>query len=145
MLGDKQREVGILRLLFLPLIAVSVYGYYAVCVFIYYDPMRVHTEGTDVILKFLRPVYDLALVKLVRQMGKNHRRKLNAHTYIDTVALCRKLQPLTDLLHPFAAASSDGNDALTAGCAAAFIEDPVSALCYLYIRNRRQKMKINAG
>ena len=49
--------------------------------------MWIHTEGPDRILKLFSTVHDLALIKLIRQMGKNNCRKFNTHTDIDTVRL----------------------------------------------------------
>ena len=87
MLGNQQCEVRVLRLLVGTLIAVSVYGNNSIRVLIYHDTMRIHAEGSDRILKLFGTVHDLALIKLIRQMGKNNRRKFNTHTDIDTVRL----------------------------------------------------------
>ena len=85
MLCDKQRKVRVFRLLFRTLIAVAVYRHDAIRIFIYDDAVRVHAEGTHVILKFLGAVYDLALIQLIGEVGKDDSRKLNAHTDVHTV------------------------------------------------------------
>ena len=62
MFCDQKSKVGVLGLFLRILVAVAVYGHDTVGVLVYYDTVRVHTEGTDIILKFLCAVYDLALV-----------------------------------------------------------------------------------
>ena len=114
MLGYQQRKVGALGLLCRVLVAVSVYGYDTVGILIYDNASRVHAEGTHVVLELLGPIYDLALVELIGQMGKNHRRELHAHAEIDAVGHRLDVHFLTDFLHPLAAAAADGNDALRA-------------------------------
>ena len=70
MLGHQQREVCALCLFGRILIAVAIYGHDAVGILIYHDAARVHTEGTHIILKLLGAVYNLTLIKLIRQMGE---------------------------------------------------------------------------
>ena len=94
---------------------MAVCGYDTVCIFIYHDAVRVHTEGTDIILELLGTVYDLALIQLIGQMGEDNSRKFHTDAQVDTVGLRRNLQIFTDSFHPFAAASSDGDDTLFAG------------------------------
>ena len=64
---------------------MPVYRDDAVCVLIYNDPVGVHAEGADVVFVFLRAVYDLALIQLVRQVGEYDSRKLHAHADIHPV------------------------------------------------------------
>ena len=68
MLRHEQGEVRILRLLRGILIAVAVYGDDPVGVFIDHGTLRIHTEGTDVILVLLGTVDDLTLVELVGEV-----------------------------------------------------------------------------
>lgn len=51
MLRNKKSKVRVFSLLVCSLVAVSVYCYDAVCIFIYHDAMRIHAEGTHIILK----------------------------------------------------------------------------------------------
>ena len=51
MLSHQKSEVGIFRMLLFSLVAVSVYGNNAVGIFINHDTVRIHTEGTYIILK----------------------------------------------------------------------------------------------
>ena len=67
-LRHEQGEVRILRLLRGILIAVAVYGDDPVGVFIDHGTLRIHTEGTDVILVLLGTVDDLTLVELVGEV-----------------------------------------------------------------------------
>lgn len=85
MLRNKKSKVRVFSLLVCSLVAVSVYCYDAVCIFIYHDAMRIHAEGTHIILKKLCSVYNLALIQLICQMRENQGRKLNTHTDIHTV------------------------------------------------------------
>ena len=68
MFGNKKCKVGIVCFLLISLIAVAVYGNDSICIFVYYDSVRVHTESTNVIFKFLCTVDDLALVQFICQM-----------------------------------------------------------------------------
>ena len=115
MFGYQQGKVRIFRVFCRIFVAVAVCGYDTVCIFIYHDTIRVHTEGTDIILELLGAVYDLALIQLIRQMGEDNSRKFDADTQVDTVGFGRNLQILTDRFHPFAAASSDRDDTLFTG------------------------------
>ena len=62
MFCDQKSKVGVFCLFLRIFVAVAVYGHDTVGVLVYHDTVRVHTEGTDIILKFLCAVYDLALV-----------------------------------------------------------------------------------
>ena len=144
MLGHQQREVSALCLFGRILIAVAIYGHDAVGILIYHDAARVHTESTHIILKLLGAVYDLTLVKLIRQMGEQYRRKLHANAQIHTVGLGRNLKLLTDLLHPFASASSYGNNTFLTVIGGLPHPYPVgSVLEALNMGNRRFKVEIH--
>ena len=110
MLFYKQCKVCIFRLLCRIFITMSINRYNSVCIFIYYDSIRIHTESSDFIFKFFRTVYDLTLIKLIGKMGEDHGRKFYTHSDIHTVGFRRDLQILTYLLHPFTSASSHGNN-----------------------------------
>ena len=91
---------------------MAVDGDDAVSILIYYDTVGVHTEGTHGIFEFLGSVYDLALIQLIGQMREDDSGKLHADTDIHTVGLGVDIQILTNAFHPFAAATTHGDDAL---------------------------------
>ena len=93
-------------------IAVSMDGHDAVGVLIDDDTSWVHTERAHHVLEFFRTVDDLALVELIGQVGEDVGRQFHTHTDIHSVALGPDVQGITDLLHPLAAASAGGDDAL---------------------------------
>ena len=99
MFGYQQCEVCILCLFGRIFIAVAICCDNAVCIFIYHDAVRVHTEGTDIILELLGTVYDLALIQLIGQMGEDNSRKFHTDAQVDTVGLRRDLQIFTDSFH----------------------------------------------
>ena len=68
MLCHQKGKVGILCTFCRILKAVSVYRYDTVGIFIYYASVRVHTEGTYIILELLCTVYNLAFVKFICQI-----------------------------------------------------------------------------
>ena len=80
MLGYKQCEIGIFGLFGRIFVAVSVYGHDAVCIFTYHDAIWIHAERTHIVLELFCAVNNLALVKLIGQMGKDHSRKLHTDT-----------------------------------------------------------------
>ena len=92
MFGYQQGKVGIFRVFCRIFVAVAVCGYDTVCIFIYHDAVRVHTEGTDIILELLGTVYDLALIQFIGQMGEDNSRKFHTNAQVDTVGLRRDLQ-----------------------------------------------------
>ena len=112
MLRHQQRKIRIIRLFLRTLIAVPVHRHDAVRVLIDHNSMRIHAEGTHLIFEFFRAVDDLALIQFICQMRKDHSRNFHPDPYIHTVGLGFNIQFLTHLLHPFAAASSYGYDAL---------------------------------
>jgi len=128
MLGDEQGEVGVLGLQGGVFVAVAVDGDDTVGVFVDNGALGIHAEGADLVAVFFRAVDDLAFVKLIGQMGKNVCGQLNADTDIHAVGLCGDVELSADLLHPFAAASSDGDDALPAGIFTPVTPDGVAAL-----------------
>ena len=68
MLGDQQGEVGVLGLSGGILKTVAVDSDHPIGIFIDDDPVGIHAEGTDAVLKFLSPVDDLALIEFIRQV-----------------------------------------------------------------------------
>ena len=84
-LGNKQREVGVLGLFGRILKAVTVDGDDTVGVLIDDDSVGIHAEGADVVLEFFGAVDDLALVQLVGQMGEDDGGQLDADADIDAV------------------------------------------------------------
>ena len=72
MFGDQEGKVGVFCLPGRVFKAVAVYRDDAVGIFIDHDPVGVHAEGAHAVLEFLGPVYDLALIQFVRQVGKDH-------------------------------------------------------------------------
>ena len=112
MLGHQQREVRVLRLLLIALVAVAIHCDDAIRVLIDHNAVRIHTKSTHVVLELLGAVHNLALIELIRQMGENNSRKLHTHADIHTVRFRGNLQLLTYLLHPLTAASSYGYDTL---------------------------------
>ena len=109
MLGNEKCEVRILGAQICALIAVSVNRYDSVCIFINDDSVWVHTESTYIVLKFFGAVYDLTLIEFIGQMREDDGRKLNTHSDIHTVGLCRNIKIVTDGLHPLASASTYGD------------------------------------
>ena len=114
MFCHQKGEVGILRLLLRVLIAVPVDRHNPLGIFIDHDAVGIHAECPHIVLKFFRPVYDLALIQFIGQVGKNLRRKLHAHADVHPVGAGRDIQLLADLFHPFAAAPAYGNDTFIA-------------------------------
>ena len=86
---------------------MSVYRHNTIGIFIYHYAIWIHAERTDIILKLFRTVNNLALIKFIGQMGKDHCRKFYTHTDIHTVGFGRNFQILTDGFHPLASAPSD--------------------------------------
>ena len=55
-------KVRVMGLLCRILVAVAIYRYDAVGIFIYHSSFWIHTEGTHIILIFFRTVHDLTLI-----------------------------------------------------------------------------------
>ena len=126
------------------LIAVSVDGHDAVGVFVDYNAVWIHAEGSHAILKLLRPVHNFALVQFICQMRKNDRRKFYPHTDIDAVGHCLDVHFFADLFHPLAAAPADGDDALRAVIFLILGKDSIAAFVARDGLHRRIKIEINA-
>ena len=131
MLCHQKGKVGVLCLLVQSLIAVTVYGDNAIGILAYHDAVGIHTEGTDIILKLMGTVDDLALIKFIGQVRENDSRKLDTDTEIHTVGFGRDIHLLTNFFHPFASASSDGNNTLITVKKFIRTVDPVPA-CQLF-------------
>ena len=84
-MGNEKREVRVLGLEGLILIAVAVDRDNAVRVLVDDDAVGVHAERADVVLELFRAIDDLALVELVSQVGEDDGGDLDAHTDIDAV------------------------------------------------------------
>ena len=111
MLRNEEGEVGVARVLCGVLVAVAVYGNYAVGVLVNDGSARIHTERADEVAEFLGSVDDLRLVKLVGQMREDLVGKLNANADVNAVRLRGDFKIAADLLHPLTARASRGNDA----------------------------------
>ena len=142
MLCNKKCKVGVLCLLLSTFIAVSVNCYNAVSVLINYNSIRIHTECSNKILKFLCSVYNLAFIQFIRKMCKNNCRKLNSHTDIHTVRLCWNLKLLTDIFNPFASASANGNNTFVTVHVLILIEYSVAAINHFNIAYRSIKIEV---
>ena len=117
MLGYEQSEIRILRLAGRIFKTVAVDGHDPVGILVDNDAARIHAEGPHQVLKFLGAVDDLALIQLIGQMGEEFGGQLHAHAKVHTVGFGRDGHLPAYLLHPFAAAAADGDDALFAGVA----------------------------
>ena len=130
MLGHQQGKVGVFGLFLLAFIAVPIDRNNAVGIFVDHNTVGIHTESTHVILKLFRAVHDLALIQLVRKMRKNHSWQFYSYAQIHSVGFCRNIQLLTDLFHPFAAASAYRYDTFFAAVAVIAADDAVAFLFY---------------
>ena len=89
MFGHQEGKVRVVRLLCRILIAVAVDGDNAVGILIDHDAPGIHAEGAHPVLELLGPVDDLALIELIRQVGKQLRRKLHPDADVHAVRLGR--------------------------------------------------------
>ena len=119
MFCHKKSEVGIFRMFILSLVAVSIYGDDSVCVLVYHNTVRIHTEGSYIIFKEFRSINDFTFIQFIGQVRENHGRQFHAHTEIHTIGLRRNPQLITDFLHPFTTGTSDGNN--TSFCGKIFL------------------------
>ena len=87
MFCDQKSKVGVLCLFLRILVAVAVYGYDTVGVLVYHDTVRVHTEGTDIVLKLMGTVDDLALIEFIGQMREDDCGHLHTDADVHTVRL----------------------------------------------------------
>ena len=143
MLCHQKRKIRIRRLFLFILIAVPVHRDNPVGVLVHHNPVRVHAKRPHPVLKLFRAVNNLTLIKLIRQMRKNHRRQLHAHADIHAVGLCGYVKTFTNFLHPLAPASAHGNDTSVTFVRRIVAANPVPVLRYFHIRHRRIKVKIN--
>ena len=107
----QEGKVRVMGLLCRILVAVAIYRYDAVGIFIYHSSLGIHTEGAHVILVFFRAIHDLALIEFIRKIRKDLSRQLNPDPQIHAVGIRMDIQIPAYLLHPLTAASSGGNDA----------------------------------
>ena len=111
----------------------------AVGVLVHDGALRVHAEGPHEILILLGLVDDLALIDLIRDVAEDLGRELHAHADVHAVREGLYVQVLADLLHPFAAAAADGNDALFAGKFAVVGDHRIAALYDLHLFYGREE------
>ena len=142
MLCNKKRKVGVFCLLLSTFIAVSVNCYDSVSVLINYNSIRIHTEGSYKILKFLCSVYNLAFVQFICKMCKYNSRKLHPHTDINTIRLSWNIKLLTDILNPFASASTNRNNTFVTIHVLVLIEYSVTAIYHLNVAYRSVKVEV---
>ena len=113
-LGDQQGEIGVFCPHIHIFITVAVGGDDPVGIFVHYNAVGIHTESPDIILKFLCPVYDLAFVQLIGEMGKDHCGKLHPDSQVYPVGQGRNGELAADRFHPFASAAADRDDTFSA-------------------------------
>lgn len=75
MLGNQQGKVSVFRPHIDIFITVAVGCNNAVSIFVYYNAIGIYTEGTDIVLKLFRSVYNLAFVELIGEMREDYCRK----------------------------------------------------------------------
>ena len=90
---------------------MAVHCYDSIGVFADHDAIGIHTECTDLILKLRGTVYDLALIEVIGKVTEDWRRQFYPHPQIHSVRTGGDIHFLAHLLHPLAAASSNGHDA----------------------------------
>ena len=132
MLGDQQREIGVLRFALRILKAVAVHGDDAVGVLVHHDAVGVHAEGAHLVLEFSGAVNDLAFVQFVGQVGKDDRGQFHPHADIHPVGGSGDVQLAAGLFHPLAPASSHGDDAFPAVGTAALKMHPERPVKHLH-------------
>ena len=132
MFGNEQREIRILRLLCLILVAVPVHGDDSVGVLTHHRASWIHTKRPHSIAVFLRSIYNFTFVQFVRQMRENFRRELHSHTDIHAVRFGGNLQFIAYLLHPFAPAAPYRHDTFCAIVFAVFANNPKPARRFLH-------------
>ena len=119
MLRNKKRKVGIFRMFVFSLVTVSIYSDDSVCVLIYHNAVRVHTEGSYIVFKEFRSINDFTFIQFIGQVRENHGRQFHAHTEIHTIGLRGNSQFITNFLHPFTAGAPDRNN--TSFCGKIFL------------------------
>ena len=82
MFGYQQCEVCILCLFGRIFIAVAICCDNAVCIFVYNDTVRIHTEGPHIIFEFFCSVDNLTLIQFVCQVGEDNSRKFYTYTQV---------------------------------------------------------------
>ena len=87
MLGNQQRKVGVGCPLLHILIAVSVDRDDTVGILIDNDSVRIHTEGSHIILKLLGAIYDFALIQFIGQMRENNSGQLYPYANVNSIGL----------------------------------------------------------
>ena len=107
MLGYEKREICILRLEFRSIKAVAVDGHDPVCIFGNNISVRIHAESPYLVLKLFSAVYDLALIKLRRQIREYDCRELDSDTNIHSVGICLDIKLTAHFFDPLAAGTAD--------------------------------------
>ena len=105
--------------------------------------VRIHAEGPHQVLEFLGAVDDLALIELVRQLGKDLGRELHAHADVHAVGMRRDAQRAADGFHPLAAASAHGDHAGGAVKALLSRQDAKAVLALFHGRHSRVEEEID--
>ena len=82
----------------------------AVSIFVYYNAIGIHTEGTDIVLKLFRSVYNLAFVELIGEMREDYCRKFYPDSQIYPVGKGGDGELPADRFHPFTAAAAYGDN-----------------------------------
>ena len=142
MLRNQQREIRIFGLVFGTFIAMSVDSDDAVGILIHHDSIWVHTEGADIVFEFFCPVDDLAFIQFVRQMREDYGRKFYPDSDVHTVGFGRNVKFMADLLHPFAAASSHGDDTFFTFGRMPAVMDTVAAVGVFQAVDRGVKIEV---
>ena len=143
MLGHQKGKIGIFCPKLRTVIAVSIHRHDSIGILVNHHAVRIHTEGSHIILKTLRPVHNLALIEFIRKMGKDYCRQLHTHTDIHPVGSGGNRKLTAYLLHPFAATASYGYNTLMTFIGFVLCQDAVALLSHLNFFHRRVKEEIH--
>ena len=143
MLCNQKRKIGVFGLLFGILVAVAVNGDDAVGVFIDDRTLRVHAERAHAVAVGFGSVYNLAFVKLVRQVRKHGGGQLHANADVDSVGLGGNVKFFAHALHPFGSASADGDDEIFALVHIVLRVNLISVLRFFYALNGGVKVELD--
>ena len=143
MLCHQKGKVGSFRAKIRTVIAVAVDGNNTVGVLIYHHAVRIHTEGSYIVLKSFRPIHDLALIEFVRQMRKNDGWKFHPDTDIQPVGFGGNGKVTADLLHPLTSAPSHRHNTSAAVIGFVLCQNTVAILCHLNLFHRRIEKEVH--